>query len=41
MLMYPGGVLKDMAVKVIGDNQLAKEFRSTMYCRIYSFKYLS
>jgi polyhydroxyalkanoate synthase len=24
MLMYPGGVLKDMAVKVIGDNQLAK-----------------
>ena len=24
MLMYPGGVLKDMAVKVVGDNQLAK-----------------
>ena len=24
MLMYPGGVLKDMAVTVLGDNQLAK-----------------
>jgi polyhydroxyalkanoate synthase len=24
MLMYPGGVLQDMAVKVVGDNQLAK-----------------
>lgn len=24
MLMYPGGVLKDMAVKVMGENQLAK-----------------
>jgi polyhydroxyalkanoate synthase len=23
MLMYPGGVLKDMAVKVVGENQLA------------------
>lgn len=24
MLLYPGGVIKDMAVKVVGDNQLAK-----------------
>ena len=24
MLMYPGGVVKDMAVTVVGDNQLAK-----------------
>ena len=24
MLMYPGGVLKDMAVKVVLDSQLAK-----------------
>jgi polyhydroxyalkanoate synthase len=24
MLMYPGGVLKDMTVKVVADNQLAK-----------------
>ena len=24
MLMYPGGVLQDMAVRVVGDNQLAK-----------------
>jgi len=24
MLMYPGGVLQDMAVKVVGDNQFAK-----------------
>jgi polyhydroxyalkanoate synthase len=24
MLMYPGGVIKDMAVAVVGDNQLAK-----------------
>lgn len=23
MLMYPGGVLKDMAVKIVGENQLA------------------
>jgi polyhydroxyalkanoate synthase len=33
MLMYPGGVLKDMAVKVVGGNQLAKgrvEFGDTV-----------
>jgi polyhydroxyalkanoate synthase len=24
MLMYPGGVIKDMAVKVVGENQLAR-----------------
>jgi polyhydroxyalkanoate synthase len=33
MLMYPGGVLKDMAVKIVGDNQLAKgrvEFGDTV-----------